>query len=235
MVALQSSIGALNDLVDAGSDAGRKPGKPIPTGLVSRREAQLIVAIGAGFGLVLAAGSGPGTLALATIVLGVGYAYDLVAKGTPWSWLPFAVGIPLLPVFGWFGATGSLSPAFGILVPAAVAAGAGLAVANARADLERDVDAGIESVAVRLGLQRAWVFEATLLGAVIVVAIGSLWVRSAGSLALGSTVGAALVVVAGIVWGRSASVHRRERGWEAEAIGIAALAAAWLVGFGDVV
>ena len=30
MTALQASIGALNDLVDAPSDRGRKPGKPIP-------------------------------------------------------------------------------------------------------------------------------------------------------------------------------------------------------------
>ena len=30
MVLLQASVGALNDLVDAPSDAGRKPGKPIP-------------------------------------------------------------------------------------------------------------------------------------------------------------------------------------------------------------
>ena len=34
-----------------------------------------------------------------------------VAKGTAWSWLPFAVGIPLLPVYGWLGAAGAL-PAF---------------------------------------------------------------------------------------------------------------------------
>ena len=70
--------------------------------------------------------------ALAVVVLGVGVAYDLWAKGTPWSWLPFAVGIPLLPVYGWVGATGSPPGFFAVLVPMAVLAGAALAIANAR-------------------------------------------------------------------------------------------------------
>ena len=38
MTALQVSIGTLNDLVDAPRDAGRKPGKPIPAGLVTPRD-----------------------------------------------------------------------------------------------------------------------------------------------------------------------------------------------------
>ena len=37
MTALQASIGILNDVVDAPRDAGRKPSKPIPAGLVDAR------------------------------------------------------------------------------------------------------------------------------------------------------------------------------------------------------
>lgn len=232
MVALQASIGALNDVVDAEIDAGRKPGKPIPAGLVSPVVARIVVTLGAGCGLLLASVSGPALAALALVVLAVGYGYDLMAKGTPWSWLPFAIGIPLLPVFGWFGVTGALPSEFMVLVPTAVAAGAGLAIANARADLERDVDAGLESVAVRLGLGRAWTIEAALLGAVVIVAIGSLVVRSGASAALVGVIGAAVVIIGGLVWGRDEAVGKRERGWEAEAIGVALLAAAWLAGYG---
>jgi 4-hydroxybenzoate polyprenyltransferase len=232
MVALQASIGALNDLVDVGADAGRKPGKPIPAGLVSTAEARLVVLLAAGGGLLLAGVSGPALLGLAVVVLVVGYGYDLIAKGTPWSWLPFAIGIPLLPVFAWLGVTGTLPPAFGVLLPAAAAAGAGLAIANARADLERDLDAGHDSVAIRLGVGRAWGVEAALLGAVALVAIGSLMVRGVASGALAATVGAAVVVVAGLAWGRDGSAKRRERGWEVESLGIALLGAAWLAGYG---
>ena len=59
-------------------------------------------------GLVLALVGGPGLVLLALVGLGIGLAYDLWAKGTTLSWLPFAVGVPLLPVYGWYGATGEI-------------------------------------------------------------------------------------------------------------------------------
>ena len=232
MVALQASIGALNDLVDAPGDAGRKPGKPIPAGHVTRTQARLVVAVGAGIGVGLAGVSSPGLALLGIAILAIGYAYDLRAKGTALSWLPFAVGIPLLPVFGWYGVEGSLPAAFGILLPVAVVAGAGLAIANARADWERDLDAGLDSVAIRLGLLRAWVVEAALLGGVMGVATGSLWLRGGDPGALLATVVAGAVVAAGLMVGRVADPARRERAWEVEAIGVALLAVAWLVGYG---
>ena len=88
---------------------------------------------------------------LAAIALAIGVWYDLRAKGTTLSWLPFAVGIPLLPVFGWYGAAGSLPGVFLVLVPAAANAGTALAIANAIVDMERDDAAGIESIALALG------------------------------------------------------------------------------------
>ncbi|MDO8485316.1 MAG: UbiA family prenyltransferase [Candidatus Limnocylindrales bacterium] len=233
MVALQASIGALNDLVDAPTDASRKPGKPIPTGLVSVGVARAVVAIGAALGLLLAAPSGPVVVALAVAGLGIGYGYDLRAKGTPWSWLPFALGIPLLPVFGWFGAAGRLPSAFALLVPAAMAAGAALAIANARADLERDAAAGLESVAIRLGSDRAWVVQAALLAVVVLVVLGSLWLRGAPPLAVVGTVSATLLIAGGLVLGRRGAPDRRQQAWEIEAVGVALLAVAWLAGFGD--
>lgn len=235
MVALQASIGALNDVIDTPADAGRKPGKPIPSGLVAPATARLIVLVGAVTGVLLTVVSGPGLVALAAASLGVGYAYDLWAKGTAWSWLPFAIGVPLLPVFAWFGATGSLPTTFAVLLPAAVAAGTALAMANARADLERDMAAGHESVAIRLGSDRAWWLSAVLLGVVLVVALGSLWLRGAALVALGATLAAGGVIAFGLGFGRPADAPaaRRERAWEIQAIGVAVLAAAWLAGIGE--
>lgn len=62
MLSLQASIGTLNDVIDTDRDRGRKPGKPIPAGLVSRGSA-FALALGLGvLGLVLGwlAGPGPG-------------------------------------------------------------------------------------------------------------------------------------------------------------------------------
>lgn len=229
MTALQVSIGAFNDLVDAPRDVGRIPPKPIPDGLVTPAAARAVVLGGAVVGVALAVPSGPATVVLSGVVLLIGYAYDLRFKGTAWSWVPFAVGIPLLPVFAWLGATGGLPGSFAILLPTAFVAGAGLAIANARADVERDESVGVDSVALRLGSDRAWSVNAVLLGAVVVAALLTLGGGSTvgGWLAL---VGAFVVIGLGVLIGRRGDASRRERAWELEAIGVGLLAAAWLAG-----
>lgn len=230
MLALQASIGALNDVVDAPVDAGRKPGKPIPAGLVATTSGRVVAIGSAVLGLALSAISGLGLLSLAVVVLAIGYGYDLAAKGTAWSWAPFAVGIPLLPVFGWYGVAGSLPAVFVVLVPVAVMAGTALAIANALADLQRDEAAGIGSVAIRLGRRRAWATGAVLQSAVGVVALGSLWVADGGPPAIVAAGGSTGLILAGVGLARSASPIRLERGWEVQAIGTAGLAVSWLWG-----
>ena len=232
MTALQVSIGALNDLIDAPRDAGRKPGKPIPAGLVSPGVARAVVVAGGGAGLALAAPSGPSTVAVAGLVLAIGYGYDLRFKGTAWSWVPFAVGIPLLPAFGWLGTTGGLPASFAVLLPVAVVAGAALAIANARADADRDEAAGVDSVAVRLGSERAWVVNGGLLAFVVGAAIVTLAIGDAPTWAIAGSVAAGLVVAAGIGVGRGRDSARLERAWEVQAVGVGLLAAAWLAGVG---
>jgi 4-hydroxybenzoate polyprenyltransferase len=230
MTALQFAIGALNDVVDAPADAGRVPPKPLPAGLVSVREARIITAATAIVGVALAIPGGAGLIALALLVLAIGAAYDLVAKGTPWSWLPFAVGIPVLPVYGWFGATGTLPPFVVTLVPMAALAGAGLAVANARADLEVDSSAGTDSVARRLGTDRSWWAGAGLMTGAIAIGIVALaqreWSPGAWTL-VGAGIG---VIVAGLILGRRDDPGARRRGWEAQAIGAAIAATGWVAG-----
>ncbi len=138
MLLLQFGIGAANDWADAAPDATARPAKPIPAGLIRRPVAARIAAGAAMGGLALAALAGLPALAVAAVGLATGLVYDLRLKRTRWSWLPYAVGIPLLPVFAWIGATGSLPASFAVLVPIAMVAGAALAVANAVADVEGD-------------------------------------------------------------------------------------------------
>ena len=197
---------------------------------MSPRLAWSVVVLAAGLGLGLSAPSGVSTTGLAVVVLAIGYGYDLVFKGTVWSWFPFAIGIPLLPVFGWLGTTGGLPALFSVLLPVAVIAGAALAIANARADAERDAAAGVDSVATRLGLERSWALykgaDPDLVGV-------EFWVppflRPPPAALLGA-VGAGLVIGLGVALGRVADSARRERAWELEAVGVASLAAAWLAG-----
>lgn len=232
MTALQFAIGAVNDLVDAAADAGHKPGKPIPGGLVTRRQAAVTAAGCATIGLALALVNGPGLLLLAVLILGIGLVYDLRAKGTTLSWLPLAVGIPLLPVYGWFGASGTLPGLFLVLVPAAANAGTALAIANAIVDMERDVSAGRRSVALALGLRGA---SGLVLGLHAVVAL----LATATAAYVGAPTGWLVAVLAatgvplagallGIVAAGREGVGLRELAWEVQAIGTGLLAVAWL-------
>lgn len=234
MLALQASIGALNDVLDAGRDAGRKSGKPIPRGVVGVGAARGVVVVGLVAGLALAAPSGPATVVLAALGVGIGYLYDLRLSQTAWSWLPFALGVPLLLLFAWLGTTGTIPGALLTLLPIGVVAGAGLALANALADVERDAAAGKPSVAVRLGRDRAWAIQVALLAIAAVLAIALLPVGRAGMPAAGQTA-VRLVVVAGsaVLLGAAVLVRRadprwRERAWEIEAVAVAAIGAAWL-------
>lgn len=228
MVCLQAAIGALNDIVDAPRDAGLKPGKPIPAGLVAPATARLVVVGGAALGIGLSLPSGPATVTVAILVLIIGGLYDLRFKGTPWSWLPFAIGIPLLPVYAWLGAAGPLPLAFAILVPAAALAGAALAIANALADVERDRTAGVRSVATGLGPRRAWAVHAALHAAVVGLALtGLAWLGDLGA-GLIPVLGGAAVVAVGVALSASQQARWRERAWELEAVGVGLVGAAWI-------
>jgi 4-hydroxybenzoate polyprenyltransferase len=228
MTALQFAIGALNDIVDAPADAGRVPPKPIPGGFVSIADARIVVALSVALGLALAPQIGLTMLFLGLLVLAIGFAYDLVFKGTAWSWVPFAAGIPILPIYGWFGATGTLPPFFATLTVMAVLAGAALAVANARADLDDDLDSGTRSVATMLGPDRSWWVDAGLMGAAIsigIVSLGGNAFRPEPWTLVAAGVG---IVVSGLVLGRRQNRPARVRAWEAQAVGAAIAATGWI-------
>jgi 4-hydroxybenzoate polyprenyltransferase len=228
MTALQVAIGALNDLVDAPADAGHKPGKPIPAGLVSPGLARAAVGLATAVGLVLAVVlGGLPLLGIALVVLAIGFGYDLLAKGTPFSFLPFALGIPILPVYGWLGATGATAAWFAVLLPAGVLAGAGLAIANARADMERDGAAGRSSVAIWLGDRRSWWLSGASLGLAALLVVTSTpavwdlpWVAT-------GTVGLVAALI-GAVIGYRGEPAARERAWQLQALGVAILAVGWI-------
>jgi 4-hydroxybenzoate polyprenyltransferase len=228
MLLLQFGIGAANDWADAAADATARPSKPIPAGLIRRPVAARIAAGAAMGGLVLAALAGLPTLAVAAAGLATGLVYDLHLKRTRWSWLPYAVGIPLLPVFGWIGATGSLPASFAVLVPIAMVAGAALAVANAVADVEGDLAAGIETVATSLGLDQARRMGGALTGLVILAALPSAALLGGDAAWLAVAGGGSIVVLVGIALGSSGRPTTRRLGWEVQAVGLAIVATGWL-------
>jgi 4-hydroxybenzoate polyprenyltransferase len=230
MVALQVSIGALNDLTDVERDRDRKPGKPIPAGAVGRGTARIAVAAGLLVGMTLSALAGVVPALVALMGTTTGYAYDLRLKATPWAWLPFAVGLPLLPVYAWVGAIGRLPGAFLGLLPLAVAAGAAVALSNGLVDLDRDRAAGVATPALRLGARRALRLAAGL-SVAIATGVGlTLTIVGASPTAWLVALGGTTCLAAGLPLLGSSAAARREIGWEASAVGIGLLAASWALG-----
>ena len=152
MVCLQASIGALDDLADA-ADRVSKPGRPLVRGAITLSAAsRSVVVAGLVAGLVLSAIVGLGALVVALLGVGTGYLYDLRFKGTGLAWVPFAVGVPLLPVYAWVGATGTLPR--GVRRPRAPrrsSPGRRSRWAIQLADLGADRQAGVGSTARRTG------------------------------------------------------------------------------------
>ena len=226
MVALQASIGALNDVVDAPADAGRKPGKPIPAGLVSPALARggrrcsaprsgLVAGGSRRAGLAAARGRDPrGRLRLRPP--GQGDALVVAAvRGRD----PAAARVRLVRRRRPAARIVRHPPARGGRWP-----GSALAIANARADLERDMAAGRRRWPRRLGDGRAWAVAAALLGVVLAVALGSLVACGRVPRArLGGGIAAGAIVAIGVAIGRRPATPpaRRERAWEIEAVGVA--------------
>jgi 4-hydroxybenzoate polyprenyltransferase len=231
MTLLQFAIGTLNDISDAPSDARSRPGKPIPDQVVRESSARVVLGVTAGGGLVLALAGGPLVVLIALVVLAIGAWYDLVANGTRLSWLPLALGVPLLPVYGWVGATGGLPQAFLVLVPAAALAGAALAIANAAVDIERDQAAGRVSLAVALGPTGATAVALVLQAIVAVLAVASGEVLGASGSWLAISAAIALVPVLGALLGlvlARRGPDAREVAFEVQAVGLGLLVVAWV-------
>ena len=227
MTLIQLGIGTVNDVVDAAHDAGRKPGKPIPAGLVPAASARAVALAWFGGGMALAVTVSPAVGLLAAAVVAIGLSYDLRLKGTAWSWLPFAVGIPILPVYGWIGASGGLHPIFAALVPAAVLAGAALAIANGLVDIERDLAASRTSIAARLGRRRASGLAVGLLLAVEAVAIVALE-GFGGRSVIGVVSGGAVLVAAIAAAAAADRPTAAEWSWRIQAVSLGVAAVAFI-------
>jgi 4-hydroxybenzoate polyprenyltransferase len=149
MLGGQLAIGATNELVDLPFDAVAKPNKPLPRGDVSVGGARTMVLVGlilmVGFGLLL----GLPAFALLALGTGLGLIYDLWLKRTAWSWLPYLLALPLLPIWV-FLALGRPEPRLLLLYPLGALAAIGVHFAQALPDVATDRATGQATATSRL-------------------------------------------------------------------------------------
>lgn len=217
MLGVHTSIGALNDLLDRRTDLGRVE-KPLATGEVSERTARTVIATGAAIGLGAASMLGALSLQIAVFGATLGYLYDVGIKRTWASFLPFAFGVALIPLFAWSAAGREPSMQILLLSAAAIPGGSALALQNALADFRLDAAAGMRSVVVRIGERSARTAAAVLHG------VAWLTISLDGAvLSPAQVVGGALLLI-GLALGWQPGVQTRRRGWEISAIGLACCA-----------
>ena len=227
MLSLQFAIGSANDYVDAPADAVAKPDKPIPAGLLSRRTARTVSVSMASVGLAVAAWVGPAAFGVGLCGLGLGLAYDFRLKGTPMSWVAFALGVGLLPLYAWLGARGTVPAALTGVVALSVVAGSALAIANAYADLEADTLSRTESIATLVGRTATLRINACLLAMVQAIVLATTAAAGPGPALAVEAVGC------GLAWmGVGLAVVRGTKAgslvWEIQALGILVIGAGWL-------
>jgi 4-hydroxybenzoate polyprenyltransferase len=166
----QFAISAHNDWCDRDLDALAKPSRPIPAGRVAPRTVFLVALALAAASLVVAAPLGLDEVVLVGFSLACGLAYNAWLKRTSFSWLPFSLAFPLIPLFA--AAAVDRWPAWW---PAAALAAQPLIVAihltDSIPDIDADTRAGARGLASRLGPRRA-VQVRNAAGAVSVVALG---------------------------------------------------------------
>jgi 4-hydroxybenzoate polyprenyltransferase len=225
MVGAHAFIGTLNDLLDRHVDSDRKE-KPIATGSISVRAGTVIAVLCVLIGLIAATALGPLSLLIVTLGISLGVAYDLGVKRSALSWLPFALGVALIPPFAWAAAEEPLPSTIAALSIAAVAGGVALALQNGLADRAIDTAAGMRGAVVRLGDRPAWLVAAVMHLCTLFVVASTLVRSAAGSSGHGTRllIAGAAAQLTGLGLSATQRPVLRRRGWELGGVGLLLLA-----------
>ena len=219
----QYAAGALNDAVDADLDAAAGRGKPIQAGAISRR-AVVVLAVASGLAsLGFAAALGPAVLALAAVGLACAFTYDLWLKGTAASVLPFAVALPLVPLFG-YGAAGRFPAVLWWVWPIGALAAVASHMADALPDVETDRATGVRGLVARLGVGRAAGLAAASYTAALALATASGLAAGDRPVILAGVLAAAALGLAALAAGARG---RRRVAYRLLLAGMVALALGW--------
>lgn len=171
VLAGQLSIGWSNDLIDLGRDrAVGRTDKPLAAGTLPESTARVAcaAAVVATVILSLACGAVAGAVHLGCVA--AGWAYNLGAKATVLSWLPYAIAFGGLPVFITLAERGGSLPPWPVPVAGALL-GIGAHLVNVLPDLADDEATGVRGLAHRIGYHPASALAVTSLAAATAVLV----------------------------------------------------------------
>ena len=227
---VSSAVGSMNDYLDVDLDRATKPTKPIARGDISQTTAFVVSIASAviGVGMSFLLGFPVGSIAL--LVLASGLAYDVWLKGTLWSWVPYAIGIPALPVWS-FLAADAFTPILLLSFPLGALISLALQLANTVPDIEGDKSFGVVGLAHRLGVQASlvviWTCFALSIG---LLALTPFFLGNDADLLFpGIAVGAAILFAMILVTVIGRSRARLQQGWYMSAVLGGVLGVSWVL------
>jgi len=201
----QLAIGAINELVDVELDRQAKPHKPIPAGLVSEHGAWIMAISGLALMAILSTTFGIGSFLLCAVGTVTGAAYSIWFKRTIWSWIPYLVALPLLPIWVWT-ALDTVDAGLFAIYPIGAAAVISVQLAQSLPDVETDRRAGVKTLAVALGAGNArfTCWGGMLLAAALTVALASWLTSHPGWVWIAALLACGLVLLNIAIWRRHA-------------------------------
>ncbi len=172
MLGGQLAVGAANEIVDLDLDTAGGRSKPLVTGAVSLRSARVILIAGLVLMILASLPLGLNALLLCALGNGIGVAYSIWFKRTMFAWLPYALALPLLPIWIATALDASVDGML-LLFPIGLCAMVSVQIAQSLPDVEADRNAKIDSITTRLGeewsLAACW---AALLVSALLVGFG---------------------------------------------------------------
>lgn len=227
IVGSQATVGVVNDLRDRDLDAIAKPHKPLVAGRASVAGAYVLGVMTLAVALVTGALLGGVSLVLVVAMTVAGLVYDLWLKRTALSFLPYLLGLPLLPVWAWISVRPA-PPRLWLTYPLGVLIGFGLHLANALPDAERDAAGGVRGVVQVVGARAALALCLGAFAATLLIVGALTWGAWSGGAGLLLAVAAVLLGAATVgAWLRP-TVATLQRNWGLLICCALGIAAAWL-------
>jgi 4-hydroxybenzoate polyprenyltransferase len=151
VLAQQFSVGLSNDWLDYDRDKQvQRRDKPITTGEVSITLVRNSSFVAAALSVVLAFSLGAATGLMMIVMLVVGWSYNLGLKSNGFSFIPYAIGFGILPIFVFLVSDPPQIPAWWVILAAALL-GISAHFANALPDMFADRETGVRALPHILG------------------------------------------------------------------------------------
>jgi 4-hydroxybenzoate polyprenyltransferase len=154
VMSAHATSGVINDLFDLDLDRAAKPWRALPAQLISVRGACAFAAALLVVGVVSSALVSATSCLLLILGVATSAVYSAGAKRTPFSWLPYLVAYPSLPVWIWIS-TGefrsSIIAVYAIGAPLVV----GIHMVNQLRDFKEDDRLGVKGLVHALGRARS--------------------------------------------------------------------------------